>query len=309
MAYSPPAEKSETRAGHPSDASPVRCSEAKALARAFRSTDPGRHADSERRAQDQVREPRMRPIHLAVETGNATRLSSAAVMTERPRPTADRTGPVPDGTAMGCDGGATDLLPRLLLTGIAPGRLCALWSVPAAAWRRALARAPRGRAALRLYRVDASDRNPPGTVLFIDGPGALRTLDVREGVFVAEVGVLRPDGRMDRLAASDPATVPAAEESPDISLAIVDVRHPPQEGPPTPLPAARFLRLFALGRHPQPSVRRGPARPAGSVPAVGQYPEPGPVVPQAPSGGHETDAESGWPLACRRRRTGAEDAA
>ena len=215
---------------------------------------------------------------------------------------------------MGCDGGATDLPPCLLLTGIAPGRLCALWSVPPAAWRRAMARAPRGRAALRLYRLDVADRNPPGTVLFIDGPGTLRMLDVREGVFVAEVGVLRPDGRMDRLAASGPATVPAADESADMSLAIVDVRHPPPEGPPSPLSAARFLRLFALGRHPQPVVRRGSARadaarPAGSIPAVGPLPEPGPVVPQAPSGGHETDAESGWPLPCRRRRAGAEDAA
>lgn len=239
-------------------------------------------------------------------------------MPERPRPTAARAGFVPAGPSVSDTGPApppgTGRPASLFLAGVAPGRLCALWSVPEPAWRRAAARAPQGRAALRLYRLDTRDPVPAGTVIFIDSPEALRTLDVREGVFVAEVGMLHRDGRMDRLAASGPATVPAAGESCDTSLAILDVRDPPPPSRPHPLTASRFLRLFVRGRHPQPVVHRSHGRAdavhaAPLAPSTADVPATTPALAPAPSGGHAADPLSGWPLLLRGGRPAAGDRA
>ncbi len=208
-----------------------------------------------------------------------------------PRPIAgrDRAASLPAGPA-----------PCLVLSGLAPGRLCAQWDVTGSPDGR---RRSRGRLALRLYRLDTEDRAPTGVLIFIDPPAGLRTIDARAGVFVAEIGMLQPDGRLDRLAASAPVPVPAAAESADLGLLIIDVRSPPPEPPRAP-PGARFLRLFSRGRHEPRTHRHGAPQ---SIPPVPAPPGPGafaatagpPSVPPAESGAHSAEADAGWPLALR----------
>jgi hypothetical protein len=239
--------------------------------------------------------------HLAVETGCSTRLSCGPEMFDRARPPDDPAGARParrpiagrDRAAPGPSGPA----PFLVLTGLAPGRLCAQWDVTGPP------RDQDGRLALRLYRLDTGDRHPPGVLLFVDDPAGLRAIDAREGVFVAEIGMLQPDGWLERLAASAPAPVPAAAESADLGLLIIDVRAPPPEPHPTP-PGARFLRLFSRGRHARRIRRPLDAYPSAAMPAP---PDTGtfavaadpPSDPPTASGAHSTEADTGWPLALR----------
>lgn len=196
-----------------------------------------------------------------------------------------------------------DLDPFLVLTGLGPGRLCAQWGIPATAWDAARRRSPETRPALRLYRLDLDGPVGSGVILFVDGPEGLRRIDAREGVFVAEFGLLHPDGRLDRLAASRPAAVPSAVESDDLSLAIVDVKNPPLVDAVRPHPDSQFLRLFSRGRHPQPKIRpdrrragHAVAHPPSVTPAVAA--EAPYALPSLSGAGLEGRA-AGWPLALR----------
>ncbi len=202
--------------------------------------------------------------------------------------------------------------PLLSLAGLAPGRLCAQWDIPAGIWLAARRRSPDARPALRLYRLDPDPAAGSGVIFFADGPEGLRRIDAREGVFVAEFGLLHPDGRLDRLAASHPAAVPASAESRDLSLAIVDVRNPPPVGAAPPPPGSKFLRLFAHGRHPQPRIRADrrraghPAAPATTATPVLVADAPD-ATPSLSAAGLEGGA-AGWPLALRAHRNAVDSA-
>lgn len=223
-------------------------------------------------------------------------------MSRRPRSTdhASARGP-----AAPC-GAGRDRTSYLGLVGLGPGRLCAQWDIPGGVWASARRRSPDTRPSLRLYRLDPEGLAGSGAILFVDGSEGIRRIDAREGVFVAEFGLLHPDGRFDRLAASHPAAVPSAAESNDLSLAIVDVRAPPAVAAAPSYPATRFLRLFANARHPQWRIRPDRRRP---VPSGAPPAPPAPVlvadVPDAAlslsAAGLEGGA-AGWPLALRAHR-------
>lgn len=223
-------------------------------------------------------------------------------MSRRPRST-DHAPARNPAAPCGAGGAGRDRTSYLGLVGLGPGRLCAQWDIPGGVWASARRRSPDSRPALRLYRLDPEGLAGSGAILFVDGSEGICRIDAREGVFVAEFGLLHPDGRFDRLAASHPAAVPAAAESNDLSLAIVDVRSPPAVGAAPSHPAARFLRLFTNARHPQWRIRPDRRRTGpSSVPPAPPAPILASDMPDATpslSGTGIGDRAAGWPLALR----------
>lgn len=142
--------------------------------------------------------------------------------------------------------------PHLVLTGLAPGRLCAYWTLPPRAWAAGADRTA-AQPALALYRLDSGASDPHGMLVFIEARDGLRRIEARDGTFVAELGMLHPDGGWTRLAASEPTGVPAAAESPGCEVRILDVRFPSPGRPPSrPEGIDRFLSDFRRNRHRRP---------------------------------------------------------
>ena len=222
----------------------------------------------------------------------------------------------------------------LWLSAVAPGRLHAAWHILKSDLAAALREVPASHPplVLRVYRLTAGDASSGWFDRVVDGIEGRRTVEVRDetGAFGAELGLLRPDGRLRRLALAGPAAAIPVTESRTAIRRVIDVRRPDARPLPFPPPAeesardamsllssGRFpsvvIRPLSMRRHrkPPPPVvvprngRRAVAARESPVPHAGAAGTPRPVaVLCAYSGaGPASGARAGlgWPLALRTR--------
>jgi len=188
------------------------------------------------------------------------------------------------------------------ITGLAPGRLCAYWSISSDTWEAATGGAGDGRPALLLYSLVPGVSRPHGMVLFIDTREGMRRLDTRDGRFVAELGRLDGMGAWVRWAASGPVAVPAAKAQNGHEVRLIDIRQAPSpEAPQDCRHVLRFLDSFRRNRFRRTTrvrIWKGSANArwmdlSGSAESCVDSPTPAGMA----SGSAWPGADAGWPIA------------
>ena len=224
----------------------------------------------------------------------------------------------------------------LWVSAVAPRRLHVSWRIAASDLRTAEREVPAERPplVLRVYSLGPGPDPESWFDCVLDRPEGQRTVEVRsaEGAFAAELGLLRPDGRLRRLSLAGPVNGIAEAESPRRLRRVIDLREPPARPvaiESSAMPAVDVaMRRLASGRFRAPVVRpislRRQARPP--VPVAPPLETTAPAVsppartasdvlrPTAPSAAPRPPLPSasgvgfvlpgaGWPLALRGRST------
>ena len=228
--------------------------------------------------------------------------------------------------------------PRTTLwaSAVAPRRVHVSWRIAASDLRTAEREVPAARPplVLRIYRLGAGPDPESWFDCVLDHPEGQRTVEVRwaEGTLAAELGLLRPDGRLRRLSLAGPVRGIAEAERSRRLRRVIDVREPPDRL--VAIESASMsavddaMRRLASGRFRAPVVRpislRRQARPPAPVappldttaPAVPRPARtasdvlrptapsaaPRPPLPSASGAGFLLPG-AGWPLALRGRST------